>query len=230
MIRPVRPLLLVGISKTVQLNCNPAAPLAAALVAYFRGLPSIWKNHLLKPKNVKVLITKFQRSCRVKNRETLQFIWNGQVLHRNCMVDPHFLLRRLFCPRLYESMFESPNEPGPSCPIGNQKRTDHAERWPSPTSQVRPSRHATAPAFPGRSARDFTVSQTRRPPLISLIRTTRITTVRHKLLPNDPIRHASRRIRKRSITPQRASIVARVRRLYRAAYRRRSWSPLIVRR
>src|SRR5437773_7615686 len=101
----------------IQPNCDPAAPSVAALVAYFRRLPSVWTNHLRNPANVKVLISKFQR--RILNSDpaltgvfgdTVPFIWNGQMLDKTCMVDTDIELDT-FCPTIEEFMFELPDEP-----------------------------------------------------------------------------------------------------------------------
>ncbi|KAK4040087.1 pectate lyase superfamily protein-domain-containing protein [Parachaetomium inaequale] len=87
---------------TVRSGTSYAAPLVAGLVAYYRGLPlpEPWKAQLQKPRNVKALITHFQRPLDITDpsvvpdafgpQEVKPIIWNGQVFDHSCLLDRPF--------------------------------------------------------------------------------------------------------------------------------------------
>ncbi|KAK2030564.1 pectin lyase-like protein [Colletotrichum zoysiae] len=75
-----------------------AAPQVAALVAYYRAMPSPWQADLMEPANVKKLIRLFHRRLAavtandangnpipVDPRDRRPLIWNGQVRDRSCL-------------------------------------------------------------------------------------------------------------------------------------------------
>ncbi|CAM1508809.1 Fc.00g025480.m01.CDS01 [Cosmosporella sp. VM-42] len=66
-----------------------AAPRVAALVAYFRSMPSPWQDQLQNPANVKKLIQIFGRTI-IPERYApilMPIIWNGQVGAKSCLRD-----------------------------------------------------------------------------------------------------------------------------------------------
>lgn len=127
-----------------------ATPMVAALIAYWRDLPSRWKSQLELPANAKKLVTVMHRPFSVPGREmdylSRRIIWNGQVFNKNCLIDRPANDKddlALKCPKLRDDLKDQPEGPPTDrCEIAFRKRQEGAASGCGP---------GPGPAGPGHS-------------------------------------------------------------------------------
>ncbi|KAF9882735.1 hypothetical protein FE257_005339 [Aspergillus nanangensis] len=97
-----------------------AAPQVAALVGYYRSLPSPWQSQLDKPSNVKKLIQLFARRFAVHGHnvdplDRRPIIWNGQVGEHSCLREYGSTEDwAKVCPTIKDNLEDEPDNPGQS--------------------------------------------------------------------------------------------------------------------